>query len=202
MPLRPPFLALLAAVLCAVPPPLRAQQSDTYVLRSEDRLQYRIGEDPAPDRMPMLVGVNSVGEASFPVSRDSDIRLTVNVRGKSLGDVRSEVKRLLEEDYYHVATVTLTLDDKKLTPGKVIFTGEVQGTIALLPDEPPKLLAETILALRPSDYADLRRVKLFRKDETEPRIINVRDVLNKRDGQADLELLDGDRVEVPAKWIN
>jgi protein involved in polysaccharide export with SLBB domain len=181
---------------------LLAQADDSYVLRSEDRLQFRIAEDPATDRLPILVGVNSVGEASFPVSRESDIRLTVRVRGKTLNEVRGEVQRLLEGEYYHAATVTLTLDDKKLTPGKVIFTGEVVGTVALLPDEPAKMLSETVVALRPSDYADLRRVKLYRQGETEPRVINVRDLLNKNARDQDVELKDGDRVEVPAKWIN
>lgn len=201
------FAALLAAFTLALPA-ARAQalERDTYVLRTEDRLQFRIAEDPIPDRSPISVVVNSVGEASFPVSRDSDIRLNVRVRGKTLAEVRDELKRVLEQEYYRQATITLTLDDKKFSPGKAIFLGEVQGIVPIVPDEPAKMLAETVMSLRPSDYADLKRVKLHRMDPqtkaTETRIIDVRRIIKENVRDEDVELQDGDRVEVPAKWIN
>lgn len=209
--MKPCLLAVLAILLGAALPRAAAQSAaaesaSEYLLRSEDRLQFRIAEDPIPDRNPISVVVNSIGEASFPVSRDSDIRLNLRVRGRTLAEVRAELKRLLESEYYHQATITLTLDDKKVSPGRVIFMGEVQGVMPILPDEPPKMLAECIMALRPSDFADLRRVKLHRVDAetraTETRIIDVRRIIRDNMRGEDVELKDGDRVEVPAKWIN
>lgn len=204
--MKPFLLAVLIVLLGNAAPRIAAQNAADYLLRSEDRLQFRIAEDPIPDRNPISVVVNSIGEASFPVSRDSDIRLNLRVRGRTLAEVLAELKRLLESEYYHQATVTLTLDDKKVSPGKVIFMGEVQGVLGILPDEPPKMLAESIMALRPSDYADLRRVKLHRIDAetkaTETRIIDVRRIIRDNVRGEDVELKDGDRVEVPAKWIN
>ncbi|HMO64201.1 MAG TPA: hypothetical protein PKE47_03065, partial [Verrucomicrobiota bacterium] len=97
-------------------------------------------------------------------------------------------------------------DDKKVSPGRVIFMGEVQGVLPILPDEPPRMLTEAIVALRPSDYADLRRVKLHRIDPetkaTETRIIDVRRIIRDNARGDDVQLQDGDRIEVPAKWIN
>lgn len=197
---------LLLAQLAWTASAVRAQAAEEYVLRSEDRLQFRIAEDPIPDRNPISVVVNSVGEASFPVSRDSDIRINLRVRGKTLAEVRDELKRQLQQDYYHQATVTLTLDDKRFSPGKAIFLGEVQGIVPIVPDEPAKMLAETVMSLRPSDYADLKRVKLHRVDPqtkaTETRIIDVRRIIKENVRDEDVELQDGDRIEVPAKWIN
>jgi protein involved in polysaccharide export with SLBB domain len=199
------FAVLLTAFALALPA-VRAQGAEDYVLRSEDRLQFRIAEDPIPDRNPISVVVNSVGEASFPVSRDSDIRINLRVRGKTLAEVRDELKRQLQQEYYHQATVTLMLDDKKFTPGKAIFLGEVQGIVPIVPDEPAKMLAETVMSMRPSDYADLKRVKLHRLDPqtktAETRIIDVRRIIKENVRDEDIALQDGDRVEVPAKWIN
>ncbi|MFN0067408.1 MAG: polysaccharide biosynthesis/export family protein [Limisphaerales bacterium] len=196
---------LLLSLLAWTAPAVHAQ-TDDYVLRSEDRLQFRIAEDPIPDRNPISVVVNSVGEASFPVSRDSDIRVNLRVRGKTLAEVRDELKRQLQQEFYHQATITLMLDDKKFSPGKAIFLGEVQGIVAIVPDEPAKMLAETVMSLRPSDYADLKRVKLHREDAqtkaTETRIIDVRRIIKENMREEDVELQDGDRIEVPAKWIN
>ncbi|HMO64200.1 MAG TPA: hypothetical protein PKE47_03060, partial [Verrucomicrobiota bacterium] len=107
--MKPFLLALVIAFAGTVAPRTAAQSTADYVLRSEDRLQFRIAEDPIPDRNPISVVVNSVGEASFPVSRDSDIRLSLRVRGRTLAEVLAELKQVLETEYYHQATITLTL---------------------------------------------------------------------------------------------
>ncbi len=197
--------ALLAAVSASgqVGP---AEESPTqYVLRTNDRLQYRIAEDPVRGSTPMTVTVNSVGEASFPVSRDSDIRLTLNVRGRTMSEVARELQRRLTQDYYHKATVELALAEKVVNPGKVQFFGEVSATIPLLPDSPPLYLSDALLQ-RPSEFANLRRVKVHRVDPVtqESRVIevNVREILKNGRRDLDIVLQDGDRVEVLQKWFN
>lgn len=188
------------------PPPTAPAEGRNYVLRSVDRLQYRIEEDPVLGAAPMLVAVNSIGEASFPISRDSDIRITLSVRGKSLESVRRELASSLLKDYYHKATVILALDEKRLTAGKASFYGEVRGSIPLYPDEPPKTITEAILQLGYTDFADLRRVKLHREDPTTKskttKELDVRRIMKDNRRDLDIILEDGDRIEVPQKWIN
>ena len=176
-----------------------------YELRAGDRVRYRIEEDPATGKEPLSVAVNSVGEASFPVSRDSDLRVTLRVRGQTLRQVKEQLRERLLADYYHRATVELALEEKVLTPGKVQFFGEMRGTVPLLPDFPPIYLSEQVLQMGVPDFADLRRVKIHRVDPTTqtPRVIevDVRAILKGGERSKDVMLQDGDRVEVPQKWI-
>ncbi|MBX3748023.1 MAG: hypothetical protein KF833_22170 [Verrucomicrobiae bacterium] len=177
-----------------------------HVLRAGDRIQYRIAEDPVRGPAPLLVVVNSVGEVSFPVSRDSDLRITLLVRGKTVEEVREDLTRSLLADYYHRATVELTLGEKIVTPGRVQFFGEMSATLPLTPDTPPLLLSDAILQLGFTPDADLRRVKVHRLDpdsqQSRTLEINVRSILREGIRERDLILQDGDRVEVRTKWFN
>lgn len=177
-----------------------------YELRTGDRLRFRIEEDPATGRDPLMVAVNSVGEASFPVSRESDIRVTLLVRGKTLKQVKEMLSARLLEEYYNRATVELNLEEKVLTPGKVQFFGEMRGTVPLLPDHPPMFLSEQMLQMGVPDFANLRRVKVHRMDPVTqtPKVIevDVRSIIRGGERSKDVILQDGDRVEVLQKLIN
>ncbi len=191
-----------------VPGPDISLLDPRYTLRTGDRMQYRIAEDPVKGTMPIGVAVNGVGEASFPVGRDFDLRITFEVRGRTLEQVKEELSKQLLADYYHQATISLTLDDRAIIPGKVQFfgTGGVRGEVQILPDAPPPKLSETLLRMNVPEFANLRRVKVRRVNPTtgQERIIevNVDDIV--KGGQRDKEIIlqDGDRVEVPEKWIN
>ncbi|MGE3313263.1 MAG: hypothetical protein AB7O66_25130 [Limisphaerales bacterium] len=199
-----------AAVEGAIAAPVSGgtvQASDArYELRSGDRLRFRIEEDPATGRDPILVAVNTVGEAGFPVSRDSDIRVTVSVRGKTLSQVKELLTARLLEEYYNRATVELALEEKIVTPGKVQFFGEMRGTVPMLPDHPPMFLSEQMLQMGIPDFADLRRVKIHRMDpitQTSRVIeVDVRSIIRGGQRSKDEILRDGDRVEVPQKFFN
>jgi protein involved in polysaccharide export with SLBB domain len=183
-----------------------SSEEGRHELRTGDRLRFRIEEDPATGKEPILVAVNSVGEASFPVSRESDIRVTLPVRGKTLKQVREQLAARLLEDYYHRATVELNLEEKTVTPGKVQFFGEMSGTIPILPDHPPMFLSEQILQMGVPDFANLRRVKVHRIDpvtQTSKIIeVDVRSIIRGGERSKDVLLQDGDRVEVLQKLIN
>jgi len=206
----PPQESTARTALGAVAPALQGSDGGSeeirYELRTGDRLRFRIEEDPATGREPLMVAVNSVGEASFPVSRESDIRVTLPVRGKSLKQVREQLSTRLLEEYYNRATVELNLEEKTVTPGKVQFFGEMRGTFPMLPDHPPMYLSEQILQMGIPDYADLRRVKVHRMDPITqtPRIVevDVKAIIKGGQRAKDILLQDGDRVEVPQKWIN
>ena len=198
----PPAPAVDASATTAKP----ADPSGDVLLRANDRLQFRIAEDPVRGSSPMALSVNSVGEVGFPISRDSDVRITLQVRGKSLAQVRDEIAKKLVEDYYRRATVELTLGEKIVTPGKVQFFGEIQTVLQLSPDGPPLKLSDAILQARVPDFANLRRVKVHRLNavtgQTTVIEVNVDAII--KDGQRDKDIIleDGDRVEVKQKWFN
>ena len=85
-------------------------------------------------------------------------------------------------------------------PGRVQFFGEVTGQVELPAGRPTKL-AEAILSLgKTSESADLRKVKVLRADGTTV-VVDVRKVIRENRRDLDLDLRDGDRVEVPARSI-
>ena len=177
-----------------------------HELRAGDRLRFRIAEDPATGKDPIVVAVNTVGEASFPVSRESDLRVTLGVRGKTLKQVKELLTVKLLDEYYNQATVELNLEEKILTPGKVQFFGEMRGTFPLSPDQPPMMLSEQMLQMGVPEFADLKRIKIHRVDPltqaTKIIEVDVRSIIRGGQRVKDVPLQDGDRVEVPQKWIN
>lgn len=205
------FLPLLTVVCLAAgaafAQPAASIGDPKYLLRTGDRLNYRIAEDPIRASSPMQVAINSVGEANFAVSRGSDIRITVEVRGKTVAEVRDELTRRLLADYYHKATLEIALAEKVLTPGKVQFFGEMTGEITLLPDTPPLMLSDAVLRVGGgrAEFANLRRIKVHRVDPTTGQnqviTVDVKSILEDGKRERDILLQDGDRIEVPQKWI-
>ncbi len=84
--------------------------------------------------------------------------------------------------------------------GRVQFFGEMSGQIEL-PAGRPTQLAEAILSLgKTSESADLRKVKVQRADGTTV-VVDVRKVIQENRRDLDLDLRDGDRVEVPKRIL-
>jgi len=205
----------------STPPPDSSQsktnivEAETRDLKAGDEFNFRVEEDPIKSQSPIRVAATELGDAYFPVSRLTDTTVSINVRGKRLDEIRKELKEKLEKDYYQKATVTLQLagiggqSQAALggAGGKVIFFGALRGVIPL-PEGEKLTLSEAVLRLGGGGggYANLKKVKLTRKDpETGrpvTRIIDVDSVIHKNDSSADVELRDGDRVEVPEKLIN
>lgn len=179
--------------------------ADTYQLVPQDKLVYRIEEDPVKLSEPELLPVTDLNEVYFPVSRGSDIRFPINVRGKTVSQVKKEVKTLLDRDYYQNCSINLWLADQNLRKGKAIFFGEVTGEVQLNPGE-QKTVAEAIVYLKYGEFANLKKVKLNRIDSQTKKpktiIVNVEDVLKKGDRSKDEPLQDGDRIEVLSKNWN
>lgn len=179
-----------------------------YTLRMGDRLQYRLAEDPERGPNPILVEVNSLGEVSFPVSRNFDLRITFEVRGRTVDEARETLREKLLADYYHKATVELTLADKTLQMAKVQFfgTGMVRGEVPIPPDGPPLMLSDALLRLNPPEFANLRKVKIHRPEGDSGRVkvieVDANAIIKNGQRDKDVVLKDGDRVEVPEKWIN
>jgi hypothetical protein len=87
----------------------------------------------------------------------------------------------------------------------VWFRGEVQGKYELKPGA-ATTLSEALMELRPSDFANLKKVKVDRFDpvtqQNKSVIINVKEILDKGTRTQDWKLADGDRIYVPPKGIN
>ena len=177
---------------------------DSPQLNPQDKLLYSIQEDPVRAATPEEAYVNAQGEIHFHVSRGADETLTINVQGKTLAAVQRELKGRLEAEYYHRATLDLKLKEQARRVGQVLFTGAVRGNfIQLLPGE-TKTIFEGVYQVGLSEFANLRKVKLNRRNpqtqETEKLIIDL-EAIRKGDRSKDDPLQDGDRVEVPEKSV-
>lgn len=181
-----------------------ALADETPQLGPQDKLFYSIQEDPVKAGLPDEVYVNAQGDIHFRVSRGGEDTLTINVQGKTLAAVQLELKGKLEADYYHRATVDLKLKEQTRRVGQVLFTGSVRGNfIQLLPGE-TKTIFEGAYQVGLSEFANLKKVKLHRRNpqtqETESRVIDL-EAIRKGDRSKDVQLQDGDRIEVPEKSI-
>lgn len=175
---------------------------ETYRLAAADKLRYSIDEDPVLSANATELVVTPLGDVSFQVSRGFDTIIVLNVRGKTLEEVKRELKTRLDAEYYRNAQVSLQLVSPSLRIGQAQFFGMVRGPVKLIPGE-TKYVSDGILELNYNDFADLRRVKLFRLGSTNklPRIIDVKKVLERGDRSLDVILKDGDRIEVPEKGL-
>lgn len=188
--------------------------AESRELKPGDEFSFRIEEDPVKSAEPMRVVVTELGDAYFRVSRMTDKTIAVNVRGKRLEEVRAEVKGRLEKEFYHRATLTLSLTGVGVqqpaagapSTAKVIFFGELKAVMPL-PEGEKLMLSEAVLRLGGGGgFANLKKIKVHRRDPESGRastvVVNVDAVIYNNDPTKDLELRDGDRVEVPAKLIN
>lgn len=93
--------------------------------------------------------------------------------------------------------------------GRVFVTGEVMRPGPLpLPPENPLMVSDAILSAGGfQEFADKGKVRVIRKtgedpSDTEELVVDVAAVLEKGRLEEDLELQEGDRVIVRARWIN
>lgn len=162
----------------------------------------------------LLVKIEQDREGAIPagVSGTGDIIVEplpqpVRVSGMTVGQASNEIKRLLEKDYYHTATVRLTLE-RAANPmaGSISLSGKIGrvGSQPLFADRPLKLSQAILNAGGFQQYADDRRVRITRisKDGSARRIIcDVKSVLQEGKVENDILLQDGDYIFVPETFI-
>jgi hypothetical protein len=186
--------------------------AESRELRPGDTFRFRVDEDPVTGFESMQVMVTAAGDAHFKVSRGTDIYVTVNVRNKKLPEVRQELKRLLDAEYYESSTVDLDLDNvNRGTGAGAIAEGaakvQVYGAMqAVLPIEEGKtMLSDVILSLGRNNFAKLSKVKVHRLDPVTKKpttqTVNVERILKNNDRTADIPLRDADRIEVPERGV-
>ena len=185
--------------------PVLAKSSDQ--LGSGDKLQFVIEEDPATaggTKGPTELVVGPGGEVNFPVSRDADQFISVNVRDKTLAKIKDELKSKLDADFYQNATIQLRIKEQAQKRGEILFTGQVRASVLpILPGESISLF-EAMVKVGYTEFANLKKVRLHRVNpttgKTETTIYDV-DAMIKGDHSKDVHLQDGDHVEVKEKTI-
>ena len=161
--------------------------------------------------------VTDAGEAMFRVTRSSPISVKLSVAGKKLDVVRKELKALLDAEYYQDCSFRLDLQAvnrssammESAGSGRVVLygSGGLSGTFPVV--EGRKLMLSDVIisagGKSGNDFANLKKVKVRRFDPVSKKetVIeaNVTNIIEKGDRNADIELKDGDRVEVPARSI-
>jgi len=196
-------------------------------LKPHDVLGFLIAPDPSAVEALRGTGggsgdagttfVTDAGEAMFRVTRSSPISVKLSVAGKKLDVVRKELKALLDAEYYQDCSFRLDLQAvnrssaimESAGSGRVVLygSGGLSGTFPVV--EGRKLMLSDVIisagGKSGNDFANLKKVKVPRLDPVSKKgtVIeaNVTNIIEKGDRNADIELKDGDRVEVPARSI-
>ena len=184
---------------------------DKHKLLAGDRLTFRIQEDRVfedRDRQPkdpnaapqLILTVTDSGELNVPY-----IGL-VTVDGKTCREAASEIKKLLEKDYYYKATVVLGLDQATKVVGHYYIYGYVKnpGGFVLPLDQTLTVGKAISLAGGFSDFASKKDVKIIRTVDGQKQTIEVNlvDILEKGRIERDVPLLPDDYIFVGKKFIN
>lgn len=133
----------------------------------------------------------------------------VKVAGHTVTEAASEIKQLLERDYYYHATVRLAIDrvsPVQVRAGLIYLSGEVRivGPQEIISGEPLTLTNAILKAGGLGAWGYGKKVKLQRQKNgvTDTTIVDFDDIIKNGDVNKDPVLQDGDRIFVPKKKIN
>lgn len=161
-----------------------------------DAVSVEIVED---QEGPFSRQISPTGEIEvFPLGR-------VRVAGKTTSEAQADIKRKLEADYYHSATVRVAIDRINPTASlrKVQVSGEVRapGPYEWPTSEPMHLTEAIERAGHFTEWADGANVVLYRLKNgvTQSSKHNVKDIQKTGKISEDPRLEDGDRIFVPKK---
>lgn len=176
----------------------------TKPLGRGDIVTFSIAQDREP---PQVMRVTDTGELDFSVFPKIG---RISVVGRTCAQVAAELKTKLEADYYNAADVTLGINQVNHSDsrGRVYLTGNVRapGPQELPANERTMVSTAIIRAGGFDKFADQSHVKVTRKDKLTGKIISfpvdVYAIIEKGRQDKDVELLDGDYINVPQKLIN
>lgn len=174
-----------------------ATLDDRRGLSIGDRLFFRIIED---NDDPRQLVVTDSGDVEVPyVGR-------VQVRGMTCKHLAEELKKKLEANYYHHATVIVSVDTMGQALGKVYAAGALRkpGRLEIPGNEVFTVSKAVLCAGGFADYADKHNVKVTRRYESratnEVFTVDVGQVLEKGRTELDLRLEPGDMIFVPERF--
>lgn len=173
------------------------------ILKPGDKLHFMIEEDPARSG-PQEVIVSPLGDLLFAVSRNSDVSIPISSNNKTLGAIKQELKEKLDADYYVDCHLYLKIHEQLGQKGEILFSGQVRANILPLAPGERITLFEAMLKVGYTDFANLKKVVLHRKETETGKstsvVFNV-DAMIKGDRSKDIELKDGDHIEVREKTL-
>ncbi len=172
---------------------------DSRRLRRGDIVNLRIVEDRDP---PMGLRVNDSGEIEVPyVGR-------MRAEGMTPRSLAYDIKNLLQRDYYHNATVILTLDmEGQRSPGIIYVSGAVRGGGPQeIPSNESYTVSKAIMRAGGfADFANQRKVRLTRlrpDGGTDTELVDVKEVIEKGRHDLDVEVRPNDYIVVSERLIN
>jgi protein involved in polysaccharide export with SLBB domain len=177
-------------------PPAR-ELDNQHRLRPGDKLSFRVAEDGEEAK-------------SLPVTDSGEIELPMGFGrftavGKTCRALAQEIKVALEKDYYKRATVQLAIDAYNSVRGKAYVSGEVAkpGPVNIPVDAPLKLSQAILLAGPPTQWANLKIVKVVRLTgkDAQTRIIDANAIIKQGRLESDIALEPDDLVIVPERGV-
>ncbi|MGA3172074.1 MAG: polysaccharide biosynthesis/export family protein [Chthoniobacteraceae bacterium] len=175
----------------------------TKPLGRGDIVTFSIAQDREP---PTVMRVTDTGELDFSIFPKIG---RISVVGRTCADVAAELKRKLEADYYNAADVTLGINQVNYlnSRGKVYITGNVPapGPQDLPSNERTMVSTAIIRAGGLGKFADGHKVEVTRQDKNGKTIrfkVDVASIIDQGRRDRDVELEDGDYINVPQKLIN
>jgi len=152
------------------------------------------------------VPISDTGEMTVPyIGR-------VAAAGRTCRELAGVIKTLLEEKYYHQATVIVAVDTLNRSRGKVYLVGSVRTTGALdIPADEELTVTRAILRAGGfSEFANQQKVRVLRRKPAvagadpayEQLTINVADILEKGRLELDPPVRADDLIYVPARYVN
>ena len=170
-------------------------------LGAGDQVTIVIEEDREP-------GVAKIVSATGEIEV-SPLKSRVKVAGKTTAEAASEIKRLLEKDYYYTASVKLSLDRRSATAvkaGTITLSGEIRlvGPLDLVAGDRLTVSQAVLKAGGFSPYANQRKVQVTRTESgvTKQFYVDVKEVLDRGAVDKDVLVQDGDRINISRNFIN
>ncbi len=169
-----------------------------------DQVTYQVMEDKDPA---VRLRVTDAGELDIPYLG------RVKVASQTVASSRAMIKQLLEEKYYHQATVKLAIDTiarnvESIDTGTVRVNGKVNspGLQNIIPGK-VETLGDIITAAGGfSEFADSRKVKIIRQatdgETSKTEIVDMKAVLERGQIEKDVIVQDGDIIIVPQRLLN
>jgi protein involved in polysaccharide export with SLBB domain len=167
---------------------------NTYVITGSDRLRYQVLEEQSP---PVVLNPDAEGKVRFPPLLES-----IPIAGKTCSELATEVKSLLEVDFFYRATVVIEVTESSTRDFATIY-GQVktQGRIAL-PSGGFYTISQAISQAGGfSDGADLKNVTVLRKsldnpEDEEKIMVNVDEIVNLGMIANDIRIIANDTIIV------
>ena len=168
-----------------------------------DIVTFAIAQDREP---PQIMRVTDTGELDFSLFPKIG---RISVVGRNCAEIASELKHKLEADYYYTADVSLGINQVNHldSRGKIYLTGNVRlpGPQDLPSSERTMVSTAIIRAGGVDKFANGHKVQVTRKDKNgnaQRYIVDVKAIIEKGRLDKDMELEDGDYINVPQNVVN